>query len=190
MMRRSSSGGNVAHTATGGEQRHGVGVADPEVCMAGSYAPRGTLRARVGVDGARLWGGGLATALVAALAALAGVLVLQGVLDIKIIRPVLLIDVAGSIAADYAVTAFVLALLATGLAHALALTTPRPRMFFFWIVSVATVCAAAIPFALDTKTASQVATATLNVILGACIASLVGAVLSRTVYLRADTELR
>ena len=118
--------------------------------------------------------------MVAALVALAGVLVLQGVLGIKLVRPVLL-EVAGSVAADYAVTAFVLALLATGLAHALAVITPRPRVFFFWVVSVATVCGAAIPFTLDIETASQVATAALNVLLGLCTASLVGTVISRTV---------
>ena len=152
--------------------------------MTGSHAPGGAQRARLTVEAGRLWGGGLAAALVAALVALAGVLVLQGVLDIRLSRPLLLLNTAGSFAADYAVTGFALALVATGLAHALVVMTPRPRLFFNWIVGVATVCGAAVPFALDTETASQVATATLNVILGVCIGSLIGAVLSRTVYLK------
>jgi hypothetical protein len=158
--------------------------------MASSYASGGAPRSHIGVDTARLWGGGLATAFVAALVALAGVLVFQGVLDVRLVRPVLLLDVAGTIAADYALTSFVLALIATGLAHVLALTTPRPRIFFFWIAGVATVCGAAYPFALDSVTASQVATATINVVLGVCIASLIGTVLSRTLVLKTESALK
>ena len=40
---------------------------------------------------------------------------------------------------DYALTAFVLTLVATAVAHLMALVTPRPRMFFSWIVGLATV---------------------------------------------------
>ena len=149
-----------------------------------AYAPGGAERSRVTVDAGRLWGGGLAASLVAALVALAGVLVLQGVFDIELTRSVLLLDVAGWVGVDYALTAFVLTLLATGTAHALAVMTPRPRIFFSWIVGVATVCGAAVPFALDADPLSQVATAALHVVLGVCVSSLVGAVLSRTVHLR------
>lgn len=152
--------------------------------MSGSYVSGGSPGAQVHVDAARLWGGGLATAFVSALVALAGVLVFAGVLDVQLVRPALLLDVAGSFAADYALTAFSLALVATGLAHVLGLTTPRPRIFFYWIVGVATVCAVAAPFALDTTLASQVATACINVVLGICTGSLIGAVMSRTVFVR------
>ena len=105
-------------------------------------------------------------------------------LDIELIRSVLLLDIAGWVGVDYALTAFVLTLLATGTAHALAVMTPRPRVFFSWIVGVATVCGAAVPFALDADPANQVATAVLHVVLGVCVSSLVGSVLSRTVHLR------
>src|SRR6478736_2057029 len=74
---------------------------------------------RVTIDAARLWGGGLATACVAALVAVAGVMICQYVLDISLVRPALLLDVADSFRLDYALTAFVLALAATGLAHGL-----------------------------------------------------------------------
>ena len=37
---------------------------------------------------------------------------------------------AAILAGDYALTAFVLTLVATGVAHLMALVTPRPRMFF------------------------------------------------------------
>jgi hypothetical protein len=98
------------------------------------------------VNAGRLWGGGLATACVAALVALVGVLVFGVVIDVSLVRPALLLDVASTFAADYALTAFLLALLATGVAHALALTTPRPRMFFSWIVGLATVAGTAASF--------------------------------------------
>src|SRR6476661_5635214 len=64
------------------------------------------------VDAGRLWAGGAATAVVAALVALVGVLVAEGPLDIVMVRPPLL-PVGGSFGVRYAVTAAVLALVAT-----------------------------------------------------------------------------
>jgi hypothetical protein len=49
------------------------------------------------------------------------------------------------------------------------------------LVAVATVCGAAAPFAIGSETASQVATACINVALGVCIGSLLGTVMTRTV---------
>jgi hypothetical protein len=135
------------------------------------------------VDAAKLWGGGFATACVAALVAVAGVLICRTVLDVQLVRPALLLEIADSFVGDYALTAFLLAFVATGLAHLLALITPRPRTFFGWIIGLATVCGAVAPFAVGTELSSQVATACINVVLGICIGSLVGAVMSRTVYI-------
>jgi len=136
---------------------------------------------QVVVDAARLWGGGLATACVAALVALVGVLVFGVVLDITLVRPALLLDVADTFTADYALTAFLLALLATGVAHGLALTTPRPRLFFSWIVGLATVAGVAAPFADGSVLESQAATAAINLFLGVSVLSLLRGVMSRTV---------
>ena len=98
-------------------------------------APAGTgLGKRVTIDAPRLWGGGVATAVVAALAAAVGVLVCRDLLQVKLVEPPLL-TVTKSFAANYAITAFVLALAATGLAHLLSVATPRPRVFFGWIVA-------------------------------------------------------
>src|SRR3954471_12714625 len=91
----------------------------------------------VAVDAGRLWAGGVATAVVAALVALLGVLLAQGALDIAMVEPPLL-PVPGSFAFRYALTAGVLALLATALAHLLVSTAPRPRSFFSWIVGLTT----------------------------------------------------
>jgi hypothetical protein len=107
------------------------------------------------VDAGGLWGDGFATACVAALVAVAGVLIFQGVLGIRLVRPALLVDVAHTFAGDWALTALLAALAATGVAHALTLATPRPARFG-WIVAVATVCGAAAPFAIGSETASQV----------------------------------
>jgi hypothetical protein len=84
---------------------------------------------RTAIDTGRLWAGGAATAVVAALIALAGVIVGEGLLDLVMVQPPL-IPVGDSFGLRYAVTAAVLALIATALAHLLVVTTPRPRSFF------------------------------------------------------------
>jgi hypothetical protein len=130
----------------------------------------------------RLWAGGAATAVVAALVALVGVLVCQGVFDVVMVAPPL-IPVGDSFALRYALTAAVLALLATALAHVLAVTTPRPQSFFSWIVGLATLVGVVLPFALDGTLAGQVATAAVDLVIGLAVLSLVGSVLARTVRL-------
>ncbi len=137
---------------------------------------------RVTIDAGRLWGGGVATGLVAALVALVGVLICS-IVDVHLVRPALLLDVVDRFAGDYALTAFVLTLVATGIAHLVALTTPRPRMFFSWIIGLATLAGVAAPFAVGDNTESQVATACINLALGLCVLSLLGGVMARTVRL-------
>jgi hypothetical protein len=143
--------------------------------------PDPTGRRRVVVAASRLWGGGLATACVAALIAAVGVLICDQVLGLELVRPAPLLPIGDSVALSYAATAFVLALVATGLAQLLALTTPRPRSFFHWIVGLATLAAVALPFALSGSTASKIATAAINLAIGVAIGSLLTAVLARTV---------
>jgi hypothetical protein len=123
----------------------------------------------------------VATACVAALVAAVGVLLFSSVLDIKIVRLPLLLPITDSLALNYAATAFVLALAATGLAHLLVITTPRPRVFFGWIVGLVTVATMVMPFAFDASVAAKFSTALINLIIGIAIGSLVSAVLSRTV---------
>ena len=135
---------------------------------------------RVAIDAGRLWGGGLATAVVAALVALVGVLVCRDLLHVKIVEPPLL-RFTNSFALNYAITAFVAALLATGLAHLLSVITPRPRAFFGWIVALVTVATMVLPFALGGSLEGKVCAAVINLVIGLCIASLLSGVLSRTV---------
>ena len=135
----------------------------------------------VGVDAAKLWAGGAATQAVAALVAVVGVLIFGGVLDVRLVRPALLLNITDSFTLDYALTAFVLSMIATALAHGLLLSTPRPRMFFTWIIVLATVAGTAAPFVIGSETSSQVATACINVALGICVLSLLRSVMARTV---------
>ena len=100
----------------------------------------------VHVNAGRLWAGGVATALVAALAVLAGVLITRGVLGIPVLAPKAASDFGDSSTAVYAGLAAGCALLATALLHVLLLGTPRPFMFFAWITGLANVVAAAAPF--------------------------------------------
>jgi hypothetical protein len=142
--------------------------------------PRPASGSRVAIDAPRLWGGGLATACVAALVASVGVLICRDLLDVKVVEPPLL-GITNSFAANYALTAFVLALAATGLAHLLSVITPRPRVFFSWIVGLFTVAAMVVPFALEGSLKGQICTSLINMVIGLSIASLLSAVLSRTV---------
>jgi Na+-driven multidrug efflux pump len=72
-----------------------------------------------------------------------------------------------------AVLAAVAALLATALMHLLLLSTPRPFRFFTWIISLLTVVAVLVPFMTDAVSATKVATAAINLVIGMAIGSLV-----------------
>jgi hypothetical protein len=148
--------------------------------MSTARTPEPVSRNRVAIDAGRLWGGGLATAFVAALVAAVGVLVCRDILHVKLVEPPLL-PVTDSFPVNYAVTAAVLALAATGLAHLLSVITPRPRVFFGWIVGLVTVATMVLPFALEGSLQGKICAAVINMVIGICIASLLSAVLSRTV---------
>ena len=148
--------------------------------MSTPNAPETVPGKRVVVDAPRLWGGGLATAVVAALVAAVGVLVCRDLLHVKLVEPPL-IKITDSFAGNYAITAFIAALVATGLAHLLSVVTPRPRIFFGWIVGLVTVVTMVLPFALEGNLEGKICAAVINMVIGLCIASLLSAVLSRTV---------
>jgi hypothetical protein len=116
---------------------------------------------------------------VAALVALVGVLIWDGVLNVMMVRPPLL-PFGDSFAVRYAATAACLALVATALAHVLASTTPRPRAFFSWIVGLATLVGVVLPFAASGSLGGKLATAGVDLVIGLCILSLLSSVLART----------
>ena len=90
------------------------------------------------VDAGRLWMGGLATAAVAALVALTGVLIARGLFDVPLLAPTREGTLGDASTAGLAGLAAAAALLATGLMHLLLLSTPRPGQFFRWIMVLAT----------------------------------------------------
>ena len=130
-------------------------------------------RAGVTVNAAKLWAGGAAAALVAALVALVGILLCRGVFDIPILAPKGAGAWGDADTGKYALGAALVTLVATGLMHLLLLATPRPFMFFGWVVSLATLAAVLAPFAVKAEQDSQFCTAAINLVLGAMIGSLV-----------------
>ena len=84
------------------------------------------------IDARQLWSGGVATALVAALIALAGILVCRWLFDIPILAPRRDGAWGNASTAGYTLSAAAAALVATAIMHLLLLTSPRPRMFFGW----------------------------------------------------------
>jgi hypothetical protein len=125
------------------------------------------------VDAGRLWAGGLATALVAALIAVVGILIGRGLFDVDVLAPK-----GDGVWGDastgwYALGAAVAGLLATGLMHLLLVSTPRPMRFFTWVMLLATILAMLAPFVTSKSLDSRLFTAGLNLVLGAAIGSLV-----------------
>lgn len=133
---------------------------------------------RPGLDAGRYWAGVGATALVAALVAVAGVLVLQEILGIDLVVQ----DLFGtdSPMTSLVVGAVVAALLAGALLHVLVLTTPRPRSFFGWIMGLVTLVAALLPLTWTDDATSAVATGIVHLVIGIAIWSLLSGVLTWT----------
>ena len=143
--------------------------------------PSGSVR---WVEPGPLWAGGVATAAVAALIALAGVLIARWLFTIPILAPRQ--DGAwGNVSTGtYVLAAAGAALVATAILHLLLLTTPRPQLFFGWIIALATIVAVAFPFSTTAPLTQKVATATVNLILGFAIGTLLVGVAGRAVRRR------
>jgi hypothetical protein len=148
----------------------------------GPYRPeREPAPAHPAVEAGQLWPGGFATAVVAALIALAGVLIARWLFHIPLLSPR-----KDGAYGDVHTTAFVLvaavaALVATGLAHLLLLSTPRPMTFFSWIVGLITVVLVVYPFSTGAPLSQKAATAAVDLILGVAIGSLINGVAARSV---------
>jgi hypothetical protein len=137
------------------------------------------------VDAGKLWAGGVATAVVAALVAVVGIMIARGVLDVYVFAPKDEGAWEAASAVPYALAAALGALLATALMHALLLSTPRPTMFFGWIMLLVAVIGAAWPFTTGADLENQIATAVLNVAIVVAIWSLVASSAQRSATLPA-----
>jgi hypothetical protein len=144
----------------------------------------GTVRprpARPQVDAGRLWSGGVATAVVAGLIALVGVLVSRWLFAIPLLAPKQDGAYGDAHTTGLVLMAAAAALVATGLAHLLMLGTPRPLTFFGWIIALATVLAVLLPFSTTAPLTAKAATAVVTLVLGVAIGSLVSGVAARSV---------
>ena len=139
------------------------------------------------IDAKQLWSGGVATALVAALIALAGILVCRWLFDIPILAPRRDGAWGNASTTGYTLSAAAAALVATALMHLLLLASPRPRLFFGWIIGLATLIAVVYPFSTTAPMSHKVATAVINLVLGVAIGSLVNGTAARVVRRRAIT---
>ena len=143
----------------------------------GSQEPEPEFQRRV--DGRTLWSGGAATAVVAALIALVGILVCRWLFTIPILAPQRDGAWGAASTAGYVFASAAVALFATALMHLLLLSTPRPTIFFTWIIGLATVIAVVFPFSTTAPVSQKVATAFVNLVLGIAIGSLIREVSAR-----------
>jgi Family of unknown function (DUF6069) len=136
---------------------------------------------RVRPDSGRFWAGAAATAIVAALIALVGILIFRWTLNIPILAP------AGDGAwgdahtGEYVLVAALVALVAAGLLYLLMLSTPNPDLFFRWIIGLVTLIAVVYPFSSGAPLDQKAATAIVNLVLGVAIASLLTATAGRAI---------
>ena len=131
------------------------------------------------VDARALWSGGVATAIVAALIALVGILLCRWLFNIPILSPRREGAWGNASTVGYTLAAAACALAATGLMYLLLISTPRPRTFFGWIIGLATVVAVVYPFSTTAPMSQKLATAAVNLVLGVAIGTLVAEVSRR-----------
>lgn len=123
------------------------------------------------VDAVRLWTGGLATTAVSALVALVGVLVVQVLA--RVVPRIADTPIAhGSGTTLLCVGAALAALAATGLAHLLTVSTPRPIAYLGWIVGLVTAAATVVPLTSGVPLTAA-AGAVINLVIGLAVGSLV-----------------
>ncbi|BCN47131.1 MULTISPECIES: DUF6069 family protein [Prescottella] len=143
--------------------------------MSHSTSTESTVRVtRTAVNWKRLWAGGVATAIVAALAGVVGVLAVRGPIDTPVISPPH--TPWDSQVTTVAVYAAIAALIATGLLHLLLISTPRASTFFTWIGILATAAFALWPFSVDATAKSQIASGAIYLVVGIAIVSLLSGV--------------
>jgi len=139
---------------------------------------------RVRPDSSQFWAGGVATAVVAALIALVGIMVCRWTLGIPILAPASDGAWGSAHTGEYVLVAACVALVATGLLYLLVLGTPQPGMFFGWIMGLATLVAVVYPFSTSAPLDQKFATAAVDLVLGVAITSLLTAVSARAVRVR------
>src|SRR6201985_3562318 len=131
------------------------------------------------VDARPLGSGGVATAVVAALIALVGILVCRWLFGVPILSPRREGAWGNASTVGYVFAAAACALVATALMYLLLISTPYPRVFFGWIIGLATVVAVVFPFSPPAPLSQKIATGLVNLVLGIAIGTLVAEVSRR-----------
>jgi Family of unknown function (DUF6069) len=145
--------------------------------------PRDEPPRRPRVDAGQLWAGGAATAVVAALVALVGILVCRWLFKIPILAPQRDGAWGDASTGAYVAAAAAVAIVATALVYLLAVAIPRPSLFFAWIIGLVTVVGVVFPFSTTASLSQKAATALVNLVLGVAIASLLSVVATRATRL-------
>jgi len=133
------------------------------------------------VNAARLWAGGVASAVIAAGIGIVGLFIARGLFDVPVYLPQHDHTVFNADAVWLGLTGFCAGLVATAVMHALLLAAPRPKLFFGWIVALVTIVGALWPFSLEMELYSQIATALIAAAMGIAIGSLISGVASSAV---------
>jgi len=139
------------------------------------------------VDARQLWSGGAATAVVAALIALVGILVCRWLFGIPVLAPRQDGAWGDASTAGYAIAAAAAAVAATAIMHLLLIATPPPQLFFTWIIALATVIVVAYPFSTAAPLSQKAATAVINLVPGVAIGSLINGTAARVIRRRPIT---
>jgi hypothetical protein len=138
------------------------------------------MRTEVRIDARRLWGAGVATAAIAAAAGVVVFLFATEVFDVTLrVR-------TGSTGAyeklgvaNVAIVAFLAGIVATAVLHLMLRFVPRPKVFFFWLASLAMIASLLAPLSLQITDKAKVWLCSMHVVVGIVIISLLLATASR-----------
>jgi hypothetical protein len=133
------------------------------------------------VDGRKLWAGGVATAVVAALVAFVGLLIARGIFSVPVLAPTEAGLVGDATTVGLCSLAALAALVGTALMHLLLLSTPRPDTFFTAIAGLATLAVALQPFTTGSELSVKIATMLVYLATGVAIIMSLNSVASNAV---------
>jgi len=122
-----------------------------------------------GIDGRKLWSGGVATAIVATLVAFVGLLVARGIFQVPVLAPTEAGLVGDATTVGLCSLVALAALVGTGLMHLLLLTTPKPETFFTAIAGLVTLAVALQPFTTGIDIEVKIATMVVYLAAGMAI---------------------
>ncbi|HEX2313167.1 MAG TPA: DUF6069 family protein [Thermomonospora sp.] len=126
----------------------------------------------------RLWAGGLATALCAALVTVAGGALARGVLGVPVPVPVGPHADAVTVGAAYALCAAALTVQAVAMLHVLMAVSPRPVGAMAWVCGPVTAIATIVPLVVRGDPQARLATAAINLATGLVVTGLLAATAS------------